>query len=235
MKLKVLGSGSIFVKDNSSSFLIDDTILVDIPNGACKNMMNLGIQPSCITDLLITHFHADHYFDVPFLLLNKNLNNGPIVNIYCDKTGEKNIYRLVHLGFPNKIDKINKFFKYDISKKFKINNYEVEKVRVDHEENIESNAFIFKENNIKVGFSGDSGLCKGIFELAEKCNHLIIDCAADVGKKSHLGVNNIQELAKKYPDCIFYTTHMGKDVRKNIENLNIDNIIALKDNDEFLF
>ncbi len=36
MKLKILGSGNIFSKDNSASCLIDNKILVDVPNGTCK-------------------------------------------------------------------------------------------------------------------------------------------------------------------------------------------------------
>lgn len=36
MKLKILGSGSIYSKDNSASYLIDNKILVDVPNGTCK-------------------------------------------------------------------------------------------------------------------------------------------------------------------------------------------------------
>ena len=235
MKLKALGSGSIFVKDNSSSFIIDDKILVDIPNGACKSLMNIGIKPDEITDVLITHFHADHYFDVPFLLLNKIFNNAQVVNIWCDKTGEEKIYELIKLAFPNKTDKIYKYFKYNTDRTFKIKDYEVEKIPVEHENGIESNAFILTENDVKVGFTGDSGMCEGIHILAQKCKYLIIDCAVMVGKKSHIGVNEIQDLARKYPNCIFYTTHMGDGVRETLIKLNIKNIIPLKDNDEYTF
>ena len=235
MKLKVLGSGNISAKDNSSSFIIDDTILIDIPNGAYKNLKNIGFEPYNVTDLLITHFHADHYFDVPFLLLDKIFNDGDLVNIWCDKTGEDKIYNLMKLAFPNIIDKLPQYFKYNTDRIFKIKNYKVEKVHVEHEEGIESNALIFTENDVKVGFTGDSGLCKEIYLLAEKCNHLIIDCTAMKGKKSHIGVNEIQELADKFPDCVFYTTHMGNGVRENLNRLNIKNIIPLQDNDEFIF
>lgn len=41
MKLKILGSVSIYSKDNSASCLIDDKILIDIPNGNCKALKKL--------------------------------------------------------------------------------------------------------------------------------------------------------------------------------------------------
>ena len=42
MKLKIIGSGNIFSKYNSASYLIDDKILIDVPNGTCKILKNVG-------------------------------------------------------------------------------------------------------------------------------------------------------------------------------------------------
>ena len=38
MKIDVIGSGAIFTKYNSASYLIDDKILLDVPNGTCKKV-----------------------------------------------------------------------------------------------------------------------------------------------------------------------------------------------------
>lgn len=234
MKLKILGSGSIFSEDNSASYLIDDKILVDIPNGTCKTLKKIGIEPATISDVLITHFHADHYFDIPFLLLNKILANNGITNIYCDDSGESKIYELTKLAFPNKLDKVNNFFKYNIIKKFNIGKYIIEKVKLEHEEGIESNGYIFSKENIKIGFTGDTRLCTNLKIMAQNCNYLICDCTALKGKTSHLGVDNIIELAKEYENCTFYTTHMGIGVREEIKSLKIKNLIPLNDYDEFI-
>ena len=40
MKVKVIGSGSMWTSYNSASYMIDDNILVDIPNGMCKKKLN---------------------------------------------------------------------------------------------------------------------------------------------------------------------------------------------------
>ncbi len=72
MKLQIIGSGGILQKEASASYLIDDHILIDMPNGSCKNLYNLGIKAENIDHVLITHFHGDHFFDIPFYLLKKS-------------------------------------------------------------------------------------------------------------------------------------------------------------------
>lgn len=105
MKLKILGSGNIFSKYNSASYLVDDKMLIDVPNGTCKILKNMGIEPGKISEILITHFHGDHYLDMPFLLLNKIFDNSKCSNIYCDSTGGEKIYNVTKLAFPNKVEK----------------------------------------------------------------------------------------------------------------------------------
>lgn len=41
MKLTIIGSGNIYSKYNSASYLIDGKILVDIPNGTCKALKKI--------------------------------------------------------------------------------------------------------------------------------------------------------------------------------------------------
>ena len=72
MKVKVIGSGSMWNENNSASYMIDDHILVDIPNGMCKNLFRQEITPKQIDTVLITHFHGDHYFDMPFYMILKS-------------------------------------------------------------------------------------------------------------------------------------------------------------------
>ena len=67
MKVKVIGSGSIWTKYNSASYFIDDNILVNMPNGMCKYLFRINEKPRNIEYVLLTHFHGDHYFDMPFL------------------------------------------------------------------------------------------------------------------------------------------------------------------------
>lgn len=136
MKLKIIGSGNIFSKWNSASYLIDDKILIDVPNGTCKILKNIGIESSKITHILITHFHGDHFLDIPFVLLNKIVDNSGSASIYCDSTGETKIYDVIKLSFPNKAEEVKNYFRYMYDEKFNINEYEIEKMMLEHEEGL---------------------------------------------------------------------------------------------------
>lgn len=80
MKVRVIGSGSMWTSYNSASYMIDDDILIDVPNGMCKNLFRMGINPRLIKNVLITHFHGDHYFDMPFYFLLKSKLAEKILN-----------------------------------------------------------------------------------------------------------------------------------------------------------
>ena len=94
---------------------------------------------------------------MPFMLLSKITANNGICNVYCDESGENKIYNLTKLAFPNKVDKINQSFKYNTSINFSIGNYIVEKVKLEHEEGIEANGYIFKERE-RLGLLSKNGV-----------------------------------------------------------------------------
>ena len=131
MKIDVIGSGAIFTKYNSASYLIDDKILFDIPNGTCKKLMSMKKDIHEIRNVIITHFHADHYFDFPFLYLNQ-----------------------------------------------------------------------------------------------------MSDCSHIEGKKSNLGIDNLQELLNKNSNLKIFTSHMNDDVREYLNKEKIDRIRPLNDFEE---
>ena len=101
MKVLLIGTGSMHNEYNSASFLIDDDIVIDMPNGICKNLYRVGIDPSTINYVLLTHFHGDHYFDVPFYLLRKSKDNNKKCKIYLSKDGIKKCKKLLIYAFKN--------------------------------------------------------------------------------------------------------------------------------------
>ncbi len=70
MKIKILGSGGA-VNDGLpyNSFLIDDGILVETPPDIMLSLYRENIQALQIQEIYISHFHGDHSFGFPFLML----------------------------------------------------------------------------------------------------------------------------------------------------------------------
>ena len=228
MKIDIIGSGAIFTKYNSASYLIDDNILLDIPNGTCKKLMNMKKNIHEIRNVIITHFHADHYFDFPFLYLNQMSDEGK-TTVYCDKDEHYKLHELVKLGFPHKADEMNEHISYNFGNEFKIGKYKIEKVKVEHQEMITAYGYIFDDGNTKIGFTGDSNLCEGSIYIANNCDYLISDCTYIEGKKSHLGIDNLQELLNKNTNLKIFTSHMNDEVREYLSKTKIQRITPLND------
>ena len=55
MNIKLIGTGAIYTKYNSACTLINDDMLVDVPNGVLKQLLNSNNQPEKIEKILITH------------------------------------------------------------------------------------------------------------------------------------------------------------------------------------
>lgn len=236
MKLQVIGTGGMWNKEASASYLIDDHILIDIPNGSCKNLYNLGVKAEYIDNVLITHFHGDHYFDIPFYLLKKSKEDELDVNIFCTKTGKKKIETLFKLGFPTASKNVLKslHLSYNFSANFKIDNYEISRIKVSHGNFKPAYGYIIKSNDLTIGFTGDTGYCDNVDYMASVCDYLICDCSFILGNESHMGIDDIKKLATKYPDHKFVTSHMFSETIKEAKKLKINNIIVPNDGDLIL-
>lgn len=231
MKIQVIGSGSMWTKHNSACYLIDDKIMIDFPNGACKYLYRLDIIPNTIDNIILTHFHGDHYFDIPFYLLNKSKSKNKNVNIFCSKEGKKKINKIGVLAFPNSFknacDLLN--LKYCFNDNFIIEDYKVEKMLVNHGRMKPAFGYIFSKDDICVGFTGDTSLCESVEFLSSKCRYLFCDCMFIKGNNKHQGIDNLEYLSKKYPNCIFVVSHLEDDTRNKLEKMKIENIIVPKD------
>lgn len=69
MKVKILGIGGF---GNTglpfNSFLIDGHILVDAPPDILQSLKREAVDIEDIDSVVITHYHGDHFFGLPFLL-----------------------------------------------------------------------------------------------------------------------------------------------------------------------
>lgn len=231
MKIKVIGTGSMWTKYNSACYLIDDDIMIDFPNGACKYLYRLDIMPKTINHILLTHFHGDHYFDIPFYILNKSKSENKQAKIYCSKEGKTKINKIGNLAFPNSFKDACSVLdlKYIFKDDFFINDYEVNKLLVDHGRMKPAYGYLFKKNNIFVGFTGDTSLCKNVEFMASKCSYLFCDCMFIKGNGKHQGIDNLQYLSSTYPKCKFVVSHMEDDTREKLKKMKMKNIIIPDD------
>lgn len=231
MIVKVIGSGSMWNEYNSASYMIDDNILIDVPNGMCKNLFRMNINPRLIKNVLITHFHGDHYFDMPFYMLLKSRADNKDINMFCGKEGKTKISKLLKLAFPNSAkgvyDSIN--LKYCNNQEFSLNGYNVKKHVVDHGRMKPAYGYVFEFENKKVGFTGDTTLCENVLYMASICDYLFCDCMFIKGTSKHMGIDHLKKLIEKYPNCTYVVSHLENETREKLKSENLKNVIVPED------
>ena len=231
MKIKLVGTGSMYTAYNSACTLIDNKIIVDMPNGTIKQLLKENINVGLIDIILITHMHGDHTADIPFFLKY-------IFNYLKTK---KNIKIVGPLGIKNKIIKlfnaynfedekeIEQFFNIEfieiLENEIEIDNYFIKSYLVLHGEEKPALGYVIDN---KLGLTGDSGLCNNIEEIFKKSQMIISDSSLDIGDSCHLGINDLDYLTKKYNKKVL-CTHLRDETRNIITKGNFENIIVKED------
>lgn len=77
MEIKILGRAG-FANDGApfNAFLIDGHVLVETPPDILQSLQREKVDLADIDTVVITHFHGDHCFGLPFLLFNLYLLRG---------------------------------------------------------------------------------------------------------------------------------------------------------------
>lgn len=231
MKIKLVGTGAMYTAYNSACTLIDNKIIVDMPNGTIKQLLKENINVGLIDIILITHMHGDHTADIPFFLKY-------IFNYLKTK---KNIKIVGPLGIKNKIIKlfnaynfedekeIEQFFNIEfieiLENEIEIDNYFIKSYLVLHGEEKPALGYVIDN---KLGLTGDSGLCNNIEEIFKKSQMIISDSSLDIGDSCHLGINDLDYLTKKYNKKVL-CTHLRDETRNIITRGNFENIIVKED------
>lgn len=231
MKIKLIGTGAMYTAYNSACTLIDNKIIVDMPNGTIKQLLKEDINVGLIDIILITHMHGDHTADIPFFL--KYIFNYLKTN--------KNIKIVGPLGIKNKIIKlfnaynfedekeIEQFFNIEfieiLENEIEIDNYFIKSYLVLHGEEKPALGYVIDN---KLGLTGDSGLCNNIEKIFKKSQMIISDSSLDIGDSCHLGINDLDYLTKKYNKKVL-CTHLRDETRNIITRGNFENIIVKED------
>ena len=231
MKIKLVGTGAMYTAYNSACTLIDNKIIVDMPNGTIKQLLKENINVGLIDIILITHMHGDHTADIPFFLKY-------IFNYLKTK---KNIKIVGPLGIKNKIIKLFNAYNFEDEKEIvqffniefieileneiEINNYFIKSYLVLHGEEKPALGYVIDN---KLGLTGDSGLCNNIEEIFKKSQMIISDSSLDIGDSCHLGINDLDYLTKKYNKKVL-CTHLRDETRNIITKGNFENIIVKED------
>ena len=235
MKIQLIGTGTIADISNNASILINDHIVFDMPYGNLKAMIRQNIDILKIDTLIISHTHAEHCFDAPFLLWYKKnyykTGYGLSTKIVTDEITRNTVETLTKLSYFSSAREVEKEFidAKDVNYTKICDDVEISNEPMVHSEIKYANGYIIKDNNISIGLTGDTSFCEGVRKIASKVDYLICDMTLEMGNDSHIGIDNIIELLKVYPNLKIIPIHMHDKTREEAKKLNLDNLFIYED------
>ena len=220
MKIEVVGSGNSWTKRLSTSYIIDDHILLDLPQGSFKTLfVNKKLEK--IDTVIITHYHSDHWADFHLFietLIHKNFSKK--IKLFAPEDfWTRYDYLTSALNIKDNFEFAKKHILYSQlcnGKIFKIANLNFTTYKVLHIEN--SFGFVADNGILRVGFSGDTAICDSLQKILKKSNHIFIDVSSAELSKKHLNVNQALNLKKEFENVKFYAVHYSDSVIPLLRN-----------------
>ena len=228
MKISFIGTGTMgSVTRGNQSLLVDD-ILFDVGSGTVKRMESQGIYTKNINCLVISHCHADHFFDLPNYLIGRNIRNEhtkrtlPIIGGVGIKKkaielfqlafgdGNKDKYKHFERDFNVKFIELKNGEKYEEAG-FKITAYDLE-----HGDCKPITGFILEKDGKKLGYASVTILCEILQIMCKEAEIMCIDATISVPTRMHIGLEEVLWLKEQNTSTRFLAIHWSDYVLSHI-------------------
>ncbi|MFX1250145.1 MAG: MBL fold metallo-hydrolase [Promethearchaeota archaeon] len=217
--LTFLGTGNAFSDQgryNTSIYvewILNQSILIDCSPITVCHIKKMGISLNELKYVFISHLHGDHFLGLPLLLLEysyrKRAEDNPLVVIGPSDTKEtiETIFKLV---FPNtELPKLEYIVARDkqedqcgeiLFKTFQMTHIGVKE------------AFGYRVNvgDKIIGYSGDTGPCDNVFNIAKGTDLFIVECDAFETETSfHMNYKRIEKDLPRIKSKKIILIHLG--------------------------
>lgn len=221
MKLKVIGCYCTWFKELSTSFLIDETMLFDVPQGSFKTLLSENNLLN-IEYIIISHFHSDHFGDlhavIDYLNQHKVEKNIKILAPKGCKERLKNLLKILDVSHLDTfIDEHLTFIDCENNKIVKMGDYKIKCYKMLHQ-TLDAYGFTIEKDGAKVGFTGDSAMCNNVRKIIAHSNAIFIDTASMYEGNKHLSVSEVLSLAKEFENCKFIPIHLTYKTRDFVKD-----------------
>lgn len=230
MQVKIIGGhGGVTRNYHATSYLIDDSLLIDAGSVAA----GLDIQDQLKIDhILISHAHLDHTKDLAFICDNCFGLKGKPFEVYSHKTVHNAIK--THLFndtiwpdfsvLPTKENPTIKFNHLEDEKELILGEYKVVPVHVKHPG--DAFGFIIEKGDVAILFTQDTAATDRIWEVGKKYSNLKaiftevsfpnhLQAVADLS--DHHSPNTMKEEVKKMPEGVpIYLGHLKPNYQEQL-------------------
>ncbi len=223
MKVTIVGNHCTWTKELSTSFIINSDTLIDVPQGSFKTLYNDYVMDK-IDNILITHFHSDHFADIHLIIDIFNKMQDKKLNILAPKGCRERLvqlFKILEVAYLEKyLDDNVTFYECENGKTYKIGNYKIKAYKVAHK-NLDAYGFVVEDNHIKVGFTGDSCMCNSLHKILKHSKAVFIDCSSTSKNNSHLSVDEVVSLQNEYKNVLVEPVHFAEGSENLAKNTNL--------------
>ena len=218
-----LGTGNYLAPGRYwNSFVLDGSILVEPSPTVLPNLRRCGLHVDAIEVVVISHFHADHTFGWPFLLLELVHSRRARPLFIVGPPGvETYLAGMMQLGGVANVQKESaaldlRYVEAEGSWQ-QAGPLRLRSIAVAHVPHLECFGYLLALGPRVIGYSGDTRPCPGLDDLAAGADVLIVECNSAHPPKpplpvTHMDLESIGALRNRFPDLPFVLTHLGADV-----------------------
>lgn len=215
MKVKIFN-----ISNNSSSVLINESILINIGKETINTLLKEGEDLNKIDTIILTN---DNYIlDYPILLVDLDeLGIKHQINVYLAKETKEKLTSLIHRVYDTYFDAfINEYLIFN-----EIYDKSLISINEDNIKFIKTNpgnyGLIINE---KLGFTGTSGICEEIKEIFRKSDLVLMECSQLEGNVTHLGVDDLVVLHSEFSGVQLLPLNITEEIIEEIKKLNLNNV-----------
>ncbi len=221
MRLTVVGCGDAFGSGGRANtcFWIESggtTLALDFGATSLVAVKRLGLDPSRIDLVLLSHLHGDHFGGLPFLLLDGQFEGGrtrPLTIVGPVGTGER-LTMAMEVFFPG--SSANKW-RYPLQvvdlpcrRPYRFAHLEAESHEVIHPSGAPSTGVRLTDGRRLLAYSGDTMWTDALVDIAADADLFIIECYTMQGApKNHLDFATIEANRSRLATPRIVLTHMS--------------------------
>jgi ribonuclease BN (tRNA processing enzyme) len=202
--LLFLGSGNAFGLEGRafSSFILNGRFLFDCGPTLLQQLKKAKLSVHDIDAVFISHFHADHFFGMPFFLLDSwyTKRERPL-SIVGPQGVQQRLETMMELAYPDILAMLPFEIRYAEAAdgmEGEVEGLSFTAAQVEHVPALACFAYKVFEGGRSLVFSGDSKLCAPLLDLASGADVLVLECSC-AGDMVHLGTDDIREIVSRAP------------------------------------
>jgi ribonuclease BN (tRNA processing enzyme) len=230
LDLLFIGAGNAFAPASCwSGFLLNGRYLFDAPPSALYALKKANADLDALDVVLVSHFHGDHFFGLPFLLLEYAYpgNNGvragqrtrDLTIVGPPGVGDK-VETLLALGYPGlakrELGYKRRYLEIEPGRDLHVAGLVIEAEKMNHalDSFPLSLGYRVELDGRRVAYTGDTAWTDALLDLGRDAEIFVTDCDYPSGfnNPEHLSLDEVGVLRKKLDErTTIIITHLGHD------------------------